>query len=276
LTHEDRPARFPATAGFTAAVHTFEVTFATFVVSQTVEASGTLATLNGAVTSTCFGGTVTLQMPQALQLTVSSLCPIAGRVRVTGTATAEVRYLPGGVVEIHTNDDGVPAEVYSSCLAAGLLRCVETGAPTPTASRTQTPGGLPTATPTTSATTPAGVPTATPSPTQTNPRPPTVTRTPTRSATGTRTATPTPRPTQTGTLEEEPGTFFCSQLPAGGVSIPDGTGSGVSVTMSIGAYGSIEKLRAHLEIQYPYVGDLYVVLEHEYCGTRAWLLYGRG
>jgi len=135
--------------------------------------------------------------------------------------------------------------------------------PAPTGTPTRTPTRMPTTTPVLTVT-PSRTPTMTPTATRTP------SATPAASATPSRTPTRTPTPTPTATPWQGP--LFCS-TPTGGLPIPDGDIEvGAHDAMLLYVSGTIVQLRVHVNIQHPYVGDLFVGLVHVETGTGVVLL----
>jgi len=255
LTFNGRATLSGSTAG-TSAVSSnssFDVSFSDFTVSQNATTSPTQTEMNGSVSAPCFGGAVMIATRAALAQTAGVACPTGGTLRVSATATADVRYLAGGTVGIDTNLDGLNDETFASCLNAQLVGCQAQCMPTATVS----------------ATTMAVSPTPTAAP---------ASATPTATSTITRTATPTAEPTATAIPSPSPSltppanaAVYCDSL-SGPAIIPDNDPAGISNTITIPNSGVIADLNVMLDITHTYVGDLKVTLRHVDAGTMVTLL----
>jgi hypothetical protein len=81
----------------------------------------TLFLLSGAMTSTCFGGQVTLSTDPALAVPSGELCPTAGTIFVTSASgMARVLYNSDGSVTI---EQGAEQQTYPNCLDPRLIMC---------------------------------------------------------------------------------------------------------------------------------------------------------
>ena len=79
----------------------------------------------GALSSTCFGGPVTLATETALVLTNSAVCPTAGGLLATVPAprTDAIAFRGGGAVDIDAGDDGTIDQSLASCVDPSLFAC---------------------------------------------------------------------------------------------------------------------------------------------------------
>lgn len=99
----------------------FSVTFSNFVLKQNATASPVIVEMDGNITSSCFGGLLTLDTLTPLAVAAGQLCPNAGEIEVTGNGqTATVAYDSGMVA---VTPDGGATEVFDSCLSPELLMC---------------------------------------------------------------------------------------------------------------------------------------------------------
>jgi hypothetical protein len=97
------------------------VTFSTLTMDVDDTGDPTTFVLSGGMTSTCFGGSVTLMTAPPLAVVGGDLCPTAGEIVVTSPAsTATVTYEADGSVTI---DQGGEQSTYPNCLDPRLLMC---------------------------------------------------------------------------------------------------------------------------------------------------------
>jgi len=194
-----------------------DVVFSDFVIRQDARTSPTQTWMDGGVSSPCFGGGVTLQTTAALTQTVGQACPNSGTVRITSPpGQPQILYLPGGLVGIDTNLDGVSDNTLGSCFDALSPICQGLGTPTPTPTASATVTPTLTATITATATmTPSETPTVSPTVSVTGSLPPSPTATLTSTRTWTPTATRTGTPTATGLGSATPtGTSSATTAPS--------------------------------------------------------------
>ncbi len=84
----------------------------------------TIFTVTGMVSSTCFGGDVSLTTPAALSVPSGAICPDAGNIAVEiGQSTAQVFYRSDMSVEIDVDGDGNIDTTAPNCLDPRLLAC---------------------------------------------------------------------------------------------------------------------------------------------------------
>ncbi|MGD9763544.1 MAG: hypothetical protein AB7V27_07520 [Candidatus Binatia bacterium] len=99
----------------------FDVTFTNFRLRQDASMDPATVEMTGSMTSSCFGGSVSLSTPELIMIPGGEICPTAGVVDVLSIAgDARVRYSPDGVTV--TPEGGVPM-MFSSCFAPELLMC---------------------------------------------------------------------------------------------------------------------------------------------------------
>jgi len=99
-----------------------QVTFNNFIMDVDDTASPTLFSLAGGMTSTCFGGAVTVATTTLLAVPSDAICPTAGVLQVTGSGSvATITYAGDGAVTI---DQGGMQSEYPNCLDPRLLMCL--------------------------------------------------------------------------------------------------------------------------------------------------------
>ena len=114
-------ASAPLGAGGAPADEQFSVTFSNFVLKQNATTSPVIVEMDGNVTSTCFGGLVTLDTLTPIAIAAGQLCPNTGEIGVTGGGQmATIEYTDGMVA---VTPDGGQTTVYPSCLSPALLMC---------------------------------------------------------------------------------------------------------------------------------------------------------
>jgi hypothetical protein len=108
-------------AGGAPADEQFSVTFSNFVLKQNATTSPVIVEMDGNVTSSCFGGLVTLDTLTPIAIAAGQLCPNTGEIAVTGGGQmATIEYTDGMVA---VTPDGGQTTVYPSCLSPALLMC---------------------------------------------------------------------------------------------------------------------------------------------------------
>jgi hypothetical protein len=113
-----------ATFTETSSGDSFDATFDDFMFTQDATSSPTEVQLSGGMSSTCFGGAVTIATVEPLLSQYGTPCFTGGVLEVTSeTETERVIYSAGGGVGIDANLDGTPEQTYASCLAPELLTC---------------------------------------------------------------------------------------------------------------------------------------------------------
>jgi hypothetical protein len=99
----------------------FSVTFSNFVLKQNATTSPVIVEMDGNLTSSCFGGLLTLDTLTPLAVAAGQLCPNVGEIAVSSNGQMATVSYDNGMVAV--TPDGGATEVFDSCLSPELLMC---------------------------------------------------------------------------------------------------------------------------------------------------------
>jgi hypothetical protein len=99
-------------------------TFNNFVFGDNTTSGSELITIDGQLSSTCLGATVTFSTPAALSISPGMVCPAAGAVLVTASGiTDRLNYTASGGIDIDLGNNSTIDEMLASCLDPQLYVC---------------------------------------------------------------------------------------------------------------------------------------------------------
>jgi hypothetical protein len=99
----------------------FDLLLDKFTLTASTLGDTTNVIVSGAVTSTCFGGKVSLTTVQAVSLVLGQFCPTGGQLTIDGLGG--ITY-DNGMVTVDDLDEQTPPMMFDTCLDEGLLMCV--------------------------------------------------------------------------------------------------------------------------------------------------------
>jgi hypothetical protein len=99
---------------------TFALEFVDFTLAAQREGDVTRYQIDGSVAAECFGGSVSLQTLQGLELVLGEFCPTSGQLAVEGVGV--VTYADGAV-SVDDLDPATDPREFASCLDPALLIC---------------------------------------------------------------------------------------------------------------------------------------------------------
>jgi hypothetical protein len=98
------------------------VTFQNLAMDVDESTGPALLSLSGAMSSTCFGGTVTVMTPVRINVPSGDICPIDGTI-VLSPAAAQIFYRTDQSVDLDDNGDGTIDRTFANCLDPRLFDC---------------------------------------------------------------------------------------------------------------------------------------------------------
>jgi len=108
---------------FTASQSNFAVEYSNYRLGVQVGSEVTQVAVDGAMSSPCFGATVTVASTRSLSITAEAECPSDGSIRVGTLGTEHSVGFAAGQVAIDLGNNGSTDETYPTCRAPQLYQC---------------------------------------------------------------------------------------------------------------------------------------------------------